>query len=118
MFSDFIIKDPYSFNYKFRLIISSKSFLYILDDIASRNITTLKKISLKFVLEKSIYLRESRSELKHKFILILFKSLLIIYQKLKIEKIKTEIDKKKLNKLFLNIEYKEKKLSNNNYYKA
>lgn len=86
--------------------------------MASKNITIPERISSKFVLEKSIRLRERRSELKRKLASTSFESSPIAYQKLKIEEIETEIDEEKLNKLSLDIEHGEKKLSDNDYRKA
>lgn len=86
--------------------------------MASKNITIPERTSSKFVLEKSIRLRESRSELKRKLASTSFESSPIAYQKLKIEEIETEIDEEKLNKLSLDIEHGEKKLTDNDYRKA
>lgn len=86
--------------------------------MASKHITIPDRTSSKFVLEKSLRLRESRSELKRKLASTPFESSPIAFQKLKIEEIQTEIDEERLNKEFLDIEHGEQKLTDNDYRKA
>lgn len=86
--------------------------------MSSSRIPIPERVSSKFVLEKTIRLRESRSELKRKLASTSFESSPIEYQKLKIEELETEVDEQRFHKASLDIEHAERKLSDTEYRNA